>query len=365
MDRLEVSGIRKIFELASGIEGVVDLSLGQPDFPPALEIQEAAIRAIREGKHGYTVTMGLPELREKIKAELVRRAGFADQEIIITSGVSGGLFLAVGVLVEKGDEVILPDPYFVLYRNVVRFFAGKPVLLDTYPDFRVKPDRVERLITPRTKLILFNNPVNPTGVAYTREEVAAVADVARRHGIPVLSDEIYASYSYDFPHESMMLHTKDVVLLGGFGKAYGITGWRLGFAAGPPEIIEKMTMLQQFSYVCPPTPAQYAGLAALDVHVHENVRGHRQDYRRKRDYVHTALKDFYEVVRPQGAFYFFPKCPRGLKDEEFVRRAIDRKLLVVPGGACSRRTSHFRLSYAVPDAVLERGVDVLRKIARD
>lgn len=365
LERLEISGIRRMFELASRIPGAVDLSLGQPDFPPAPEVLQAAWRALREGRHGYTVTQGLPELREKIRSELVRRAGFSNQEILVTSGVSGGLFLVMGVLVEKGDEVVIPDPYFVLYRNVVRFFGGTPVFLDTYADdFRIRPEKLERLLTPRTKLILFNNPVNPTGVAYRREEVAAIAEVARRRGVLLVSDEIYASYSYDFPHESAMLHTDEVVLLGGFGKAYGITGWRLGFAAGPPDIIEKMTQVQQFSFVCAPTPAQYAGVAALDVQVHENVREHRHDYRRRRDFVYESLKDCYEIVRPQGAFYFFPRCPKGMSDREFVARAIEEKVLVVPGGACSRRGTHFRLSYAVPDPVLERGVEALRRLGR-
>jgi aspartate/methionine/tyrosine aminotransferase len=360
MDRLEVSGIRKIFDLAGTIRNPVNLSLGQPDFPVPGEVQDAAIRAIKSGRNGYTVTQGIPELREKIRDEIRRRAGFTDGGILVTSGVAGALFLAMGVLVEKGDEVIIPDPYFVLYRNIVRFFAGQPVLLDTYPDFRIRPEKLERLITPRTKLILFNNPVNPTGVAYRKEEVAAVAEVARRHGVLVVSDEIYASYSYDFPHESMRLHTADTVLVGGFGKAYGITGWRLGFAAGPAEIIERMTMLQQFSFVCAPSIAQWAGVAALDVKVSE----YRGDYRKKRDWVYSQLKDRYDVEKPQGAFYFFPKCPRGLKDKDFVRRAIEKKLLVVPGSACSQHATHFRMSYAVPDSQLERGVEVLRKLVR-
>ena len=360
MDRLQLSGIRKIYDLAARLKNPVNLSLGQPDFETPLEIQDAAVRAIRSGKNGYVPTPGIPELQEKLRGELHRRAGFTEGKVLVTPGVSAALFLAMGVLVEKGDEVIVPDPYFSLYWNSIRFFAGVPVLLDTYPDFRISPSRLDRLITPRTKLILFNNPVNPTGVAYREEEVAAVAEVARRRGVMILSDEIYASYSYDFPHESMGLHADRPLIVGGFGKAYAITGWRLGFAAGPAEIIDKMTVLQQFSFVCAPSIAQYAGVAALDVKVSE----HRADYRRKRDFVYDELKNRYDVERPQGAFYVFPKCPGRLRDTEFVNRAIDRGLLIVPGSACSRKSTHFRMSYAVPDRTLERGVEILKKLAR-
>ena len=361
MDRLQLSGIRKIFELAAGLKDPVNLSLGQPDFEVPIEIQDAAIRAIRNGKNGYTVTEGIPELREKLGEELRRRAGFREGKILITSGVAGAIFLAMGVLVEKGDEVIVPDPYFGMYWNAIRFFGGVPVLLDTYPDFRIKPEKLDRAITPRTKLILFNNPVNPTGVAYQAEEVRAIAEVARRRGVMLLSDEIYASYSYDFPHESMKLHSPDSLLVGGFGKAYAITGWRLGFAAGPAEVIDKMTLLQQCSFVSAPSFTQWAGVTALDVKVSE----HRADYRRKRDMIYEELKGRYVIEKPQGAFYFFPRCPGGLKDTEFVRRAIDRGLLIVPGSACSRKSTHFRLSYAVSDAVLERGIEILRKLAKE
>ena len=360
MDRLQLSGIRKIFDLAAKLKNPVNLSLGQPDFETPKEIQDAAIEAIRSGKNGYVPTPGIPELQEKLRVELRRRAGFTKGKILITPGVSAALFLAMGVLVEKGDEVIVPDPYFSLYWNSIRFFAGVPVLLDTYPDFRIDPEQLDRLITPRTKMILFNNPVNPTGVAYTAEEVAAVAEVARRRNVLILSDEIYASYSYDFAHQSLGLHAAQPLIVGGFGKAYAITGWRLGFAAGPDEIIDKMAVLQQFSFVCAPSIAQHAGVAALDV----NVSKHRADYRRKRDFVYDELKNRYEVERPQGAFYFFPKCPGGLRDTEFVDRAIARGLLIVPGSACSRKSTHFRMSYAVSDRTLERGVEILKKLAR-
>jgi len=358
LDHIEMSGIRKIFELVQGMTDAVDFSLGQPHFQTPPEIQTAAIQAIQKGFNRYTLTQGIPALREKLREDLTRRFGLKGGGVLVTSGAAGGLFLGMTALVDEGDEVIIPDPYFVLYCQLVHFCQGVPVLLDTYPDFRITPEKFERAITPRTKLLLFNNPVNPTGIAYTREEVTAIAAVARRHGVMIMSDEIYAAYSYDFPHESMLQHDSNTLLVGGFGKTYAIPDWRLGFAAGPAEVIEKMTMLQQFSFVCAPSPAQAAGIAALSV----DLTAILAEYRRKRDFVYEGLKDRYEVVKPQGAFYIFPACPGG-DDQAFVHKAIEKKVLVIPGGACSKRGTHFRLSYAVPDRELERGVKILNELA--
>ncbi|MBI4564409.1 MAG: aminotransferase class I/II-fold pyridoxal phosphate-dependent enzyme [Planctomycetes bacterium] len=359
MDQVEVSGIRRIFDLVEGMNDAVDFSLGQPDFEVPEPVRRAAVAAIQSGSNKYTVTQGLPALVERVKDEMKRRGGFKDGGVIVTAGSAGALFLALGVLAEEGDEVLVPDPYFVLYKHVVRFFGAKPVFLDTYPDFRLRPEKIEGAVTPRTRFLLFNNPVNPTGMAYTADEVAAVAAVARKHRIQVLSDEIYDAFVYDFPHEPILKHDPDAVLVGGFSKKFGITGWRLGFAAGPREIIDKMAMLQQFSFVCAPSTAQAAALAAFDVDMTSCI----QQYRMKRDLLVDGLKDRYELVRPQGAFYLFPKCPWG-SDEEFVRRAIEARCLVVPGRACSERGTHFRISYAQPEEKLRRGIDVLNQIAR-
>lgn len=359
MDGIEVSGIRRIFDLVQGLKDAADFSLGQPDFEVPPEIQKAAVDAIREGRNKYTVTVGLPELVESLKEDLKRRSGFKDGGVIVTAGSAGALFLALGVLVEEGDEVVVPDPYFVLYKHVVRFFGGKPVFLDTYPDFRVTPAKLESVVTSRTRAILFNNPVNPTGVAYSREEVAAVAEFAKRRGILLMSDEIYEAFSYDFPHECALKHDPGALLIGGFSKKYGITGWRLGFAAGPKDVIEKMAVLQQFSFVCAPAPVQAAGIAALKTDMAVVVEA----YRRKRDLVVEGLKDRFEFVRPQGAFYVFPKCPWG-DDESFVRKAIESKCLIVPGSACSERRTHFRISFAQSESTLRRGIDILNKIAK-
>ena len=359
MDKIEISGIRRIFDLIQGMPDAADFSLGQPDFAVPEPVQRAAIDAIRSGRNKYTVTQGMPALVERLRADLARGAGFRDGGVIATSGSAGGLFLAMGVLLEEGEEVVIPDPYFVLYKHLVHFFGGKPVYLDTYPDFRIKPEKFESLITPRTRAILFNNPVNPTGVAYTREEVAAIAAVARRRDVLLIADEIYEAYSYDFPHECALKHDPGAILIGGFSKKFGVTGWRLGFAAGPREIVDKMAMLQQFTFVCAPSTAQSAAVAAFDVDMGPVI----ESYRRKRDLVVQGLKDRYEIVAPQGAFYVYPKCPWGT-DEEFVRRAVEARCLVVPGSACSERKTHFRLSYAQPDDVLKRGIDALNQIAR-
>ncbi|HEY3226595.1 MAG TPA: aminotransferase class I/II-fold pyridoxal phosphate-dependent enzyme [Planctomycetota bacterium] len=360
MDKIEVSGIRRIFDLVQGMSDAADFSLGQPDFAPPERVQKAAIDAIRSGKNKYTVTQGLPALVEHLRAYLARTAGLRkDGGVIITAGSAGALFLALGVLLEEGEEVIVPDPYFVLYKHLVHFFGGKAVMLDTYPDFRIRPEKLEALITPRTRAILFNNPVNPTGIAYHREEVAAIAGVAHRRGVQLISDEIYEAFSFDFPHECALKHDPDAILIGGFSKKFGVTGWRLGYAAGPRDIIDKMAMLQQFTFVCAPSPAQVAAITALD----EDMSSVIGEYRRKRDLVVDGLKDRFEIVPPQGAFYVFPKCPWG-DDETFVKQAIESRCLVVPGGACSERKTHFRISYAQPESELRRGIDILNKIAR-
>ncbi|HZN63328.1 MAG TPA: aminotransferase class I/II-fold pyridoxal phosphate-dependent enzyme [Planctomycetota bacterium] len=359
MDKIEISGIRRIFDLIQGMPDAADFSLGQPDFPPPEPVQRAAVEAIRDGRNKYTVTQGMPALVERIHAELGRSAGVRDAGVIVTAGSAGALFLALGVLLEEGEEVIIPDPYFVLYKHLVNFFGGKAVFLDTYPDFRIKPDKLEALVTPKTRAILFNNPVNPTGIAYTREEVAAIAALARRRGVLLISDEIYEAFSYDFAHECALKHDPGAILIGGFSKKYGVTGWRLGYAAGPREIVDKMAMLQQFTFVCAPSTAQSAAIAALDVDMKPVIEA----YRRKRDLVVQGLRDRFEIVAPQGAFYVYPKCPWGT-DDEFVRRAIESKCLVVPGSACSERKTHFRISYAQSDEVLKRGIDALNKIAR-
>jgi aspartate aminotransferase/aminotransferase len=353
------SGIRKVFDLAASMKDPINLSIGQPDFPVPEPIQDAAIDAIRSNKNGYALTQGMPVLREKLQAQVDRRFGHADRQVFITSGTSGGLVLAMMSLVNPGDEVIVFDPYFVMYSSLVGLVGGQVVLVDTYPRFAIDLNRVADAISPRTKAILFNSPANPTGVTATTEQVRALAQLAAERNIVLISDEIYNRFQYDEPFVSPAQFNDRTLVIDGFSKTYGITGWRLGFVHGPKEIVQTMIKLQQYTFVCAPQPFQSAGAVAMDVDMTPQV----DDYRRKRDFVLHELADDYEIQKPGGAFYIFPKAPWGTASE-FVARAIENELLIIPGNIFSRQDTHFRISYAASQQTLERGVEVLRKLSR-
>ncbi len=359
MRHIEASGIRKVFELARSLTNPVNLSIGQPDFDVPPTVKQAAHEAIDAGRNGYTVTQGIIELRAKIATDVRKLLPHADREVFLTSGTSGGLLLALCCTVNPGDEVIVFDPYFVAYTGLVTLAGGTTVLCDTYPDFDIDVDRVRIALTPRTKAILVNSPANPTGRVYSRERLRDLALLARERGILLVSDEIYRAFCYEVPFVSPAEFNEDVLVLDGFSKSHGMTGWRLGFAHGPRRLIEEMSKLQQFSYVCPPSIVQYAGVAAWDVDMSSIVA----DYQRKRDRVYEGLKDRFELVKSEGAFYLFPRAPWG-SSTEFVGECIRNELLLIPGNVFSGRDTHFRLSYAASDETLDRGLDILNRLAR-
>ncbi|QEG36964.1 pyridoxal phosphate-dependent aminotransferase [Bythopirellula goksoeyrii] len=362
------SGIRKVFDLAAKMADPINLSIGQPDFPVPDAVKDAAVDAIRGDKNGYSLTQGIPPLREALQARVDAEYGHTDQRVLVTSGTSGSLVMAMLALVDPGDEVIFMDPYFVMYPALVRMVGGKCVMIDTYPDFAIDPDRIAAAITPRTKLILINSPANPTGVVANEESMRAVAELAAKHNIALLSDEIYRTFSYDGVPPSPAKWNDQTLVVDGFSKTYGVTGWRLGWIHGPAAIIDKLTMLQQYTFVCAPHPLQWAGLAALETDMGKQVA----EYRKRRDFVVDGLKDAgYEVAPPGGAFYVFPKVPTAKKrgpagqgsGADFVMRAIERELLIIPGNIFSERDTHFRISYAASMETLERGLKVLRELA--
>jgi aspartate aminotransferase/aminotransferase len=359
--QFDSSGIRKVFDLAAKMKDPINLSIGQPDFPVPNAVKQAAINAILEDRNGYSQTQGIAELRDRLQARIDAEYGHDDRRILITSGTSGALVLAMLALVDPGDDVIVFDPYFVMYPALVAMVGGRAVYVDTYPDFRIDVDKVAAAITPRTKLILFNSPANPTGVMAGAEETRALAELAAKHNIALLSDEIYRLFCYDAPLPSPAATNSATIVVDGFSKTYGVTGWRLGWVHGPAAIIDKMTMLQQYTFVCAPQPLQWGGIAALDVDMSRQAA----DYARRRDLIVSGLRDAgFEVAPTGGAFYVFPRVPVGCgTGQEFVARAVENELLIIPGGIFSRRDTHFRISYAASFEMLQRGLQVLRSLA--
>jgi aspartate/methionine/tyrosine aminotransferase len=362
VSRIDSSGIRKIFALAKTMKDPINLSIGQPDFDVPSAIKRAAHAAIDDGKNSYTLTQGIPELVHQVISEerLFTKRTYEAAQVLITSGVSGGLFLALLALVEDGDEVVIPDPYFVMYKHLTRLFGGVPVYLDTYDDgFGIDPAKLERLITPKTKLLLLNSPANPTGRILTKAELEGIARVCAKHGVLVVSDEIYRHFAY-VQMTSMAEIYPDTLVLVGHSKSFGMTGWRLGYAAGPKDIIEAMTKVQQYSFVCAPSVTQYAALACP----HVDLSRHIADYREKRDLMYGMLKSGFEIGAPDGAFYLWAKAPKGYTGQSFVEKAIANNLLIIPGNVFSEKDSHFRICYTVPNDKLRAGAELLVKLIR-
>jgi len=269
--------------------------------------------------------------------------------------------LAMLVLINPGDEVIVFDPYFVMYDALAGVVGAKVVYVDIYPDFRIDPDRVAAAISPRTKIIVCNSPTNPTGAVASEDEMRALADLAAKHDLVLLSDEIYRDFCYDGPFVSPASYNPKTLVVDGFSKSHGMPGWRLGFAHGPSAIIQEMIKFQQYSFVCAPHPMQWAGAVAMEI----DTGSHIDDYRRKRDMLVEGLADCYDLVRPGGAFYAFPRAPWGT-GTEFVEKAItEHQLLIIPGNIFSHRDTHFRISYAAPDAVISQGIELLRNLAKE
>ncbi|HMB95637.1 MAG TPA: aminotransferase class I/II-fold pyridoxal phosphate-dependent enzyme [Tepidisphaeraceae bacterium] len=366
---VDASGIRKVFDLAAKMKDPINLSIGLPDFDVPDVVKEFAIDAIRRGDNRYTQTQGIAPLRERLRADLSKEIGRDVGEVLITSGVSGGLLLAILATIDPGDEAIFLDPYFVMYKHLLTVAGGKSVIVDSYPDFRFHADRVEKAITSKTKMLILNSPSNPTGVVMSEAEIRSAVDLARKHDLLLLSDEIYEPFLYDRAegrgqraekelYSPAALYEKTLILRG-FSKSHAMTGWRIGYAAGPAEVVSQMTKLQQYTFVCAPSPLQYAALKALDVPMNEAVAA----YRRKRDLVCEMLAKKFEIVRPSGAFYIFPKAPRGGTASEFVTKAIENNVLIIPGNVFSERDTHFRISYATTDEKLARGCEILCSLA--
>jgi len=359
MQRIDASGIRKVFDLAATMKDPINLSIGQPHFDTPQPVKDALKKAVDEGRNAYCPTQGIAPLVCKLQERVDAEYRHADRSLFITSGTSGGLLLALSVLINPGDEVLFFDPYFVIYKHLTTLAGGKPIAIDTYPDFRIDLAKVQSAISQRTKVILCNSPANPTGTVLSESDLRGLAELAAERDVVLISDEIYRTFCYDGPFVSPARFNDRTLVIDGFSKSHSMTGLRLGYAHGPAEIIQQMIKLQQFTFVCPPQPVQWAGLTACDVDVSERVA----QYRSNRDFMVAALSGVYEFAPADGAFYLFAKAPWGTASE-FVTEAIRNNLLVIPGNVFSDQDTHFRISYSAERGTLERGVEVLKKLAR-
>lgn len=372
MQAMEPSGIRRVFELASKMRDPVNFSIGQPDFDVPEPIKQAAIDAIRAGRNGYTITQGIAELRAAVAPKLSGEFGWEigpglECDVLITNGTSAGLLLAYTALADPGDEIIIPDPYFVSYPQVAAMVGAVVRYCDTYPDFRMTAARLEPLLTDRTKFVVLNSPGNPSGVVLSSDELREIVDLCESRGVLLLSDEIYDEFTYGDGREAGVFPTparfsNQMLVLRGFSKTWGMTGWRLGYAVGPSRLIREMTKVNQYSFVCAPHMVQHAGVVALRTDMSSYVAA----YERKRDMVVEALGGLTEIAHPAGAFYAFPRVPQhlSLTGDAFFRKALERNVLVIPGNIFSQRDTHFRISYAVDDARLARGLEILAALMK-
>jgi len=372
LKQISPSGIRKFFDLLASIDGVISLGVGEPDFATPWHISEAAINSLGKGYTMYTSNLGIPELREELSRYLKDTYNLEydpNSELLITVGVSEALDLVMRAILDPRDEVIMPDPHYVAYDSCVILAGGKPIMVPTNEEnnFEINATDIEAKISSQTRAILIGYPSNPTGAVMTREKLAEIAEVARRHQLLVISDEIYAKLIYGAEHTCFATLPKikdSTVLLGGFSKAYAMTGWRIGYAAAPREIIAAMTKIHQYTVMCVPTMAQIAAIEALksgEASTTEMV----EDYNRRRLVIVKGLNDIgLHCFEPKGAFYAFPSIKNtGMTSEEFAEKLlIEEKVAVVPGSAFGQcGEGYVRCCYATSLTDIEEALSRMKR----
>jgi aminotransferase len=372
VERIPASGIRRFFDLIAGVEGVISLGVGEPDFITPDRFREAAIKSIKDGRTKYTSNYGILPLREAISEHTAKLRGVRydpDREILVTVGVSEAVDLALRATLNDGDEVVIADPSYVAYVPGIVLAGGVavPVPTEERYEFRLRPEDIEAAITPRTRAILLGFPSNPTGAVLTEDDLKGIAKLAEAHDLLIYADEIYDRLVYGVEHRSIIEFPgmRDrTVYLAGFSKSYAMTGWRVGYACAPAEVIEQMMKIHQYTVMCVPTAAQYAALEALTNGEAEVLRM-VGEYDRRRKVMLQRFNDLgLHCFEPRGAFYCFPNVTStGMDDEVFAERLlVEEKVVTVPGSAFGERgRGHIRACYATSLEKIEEACD---RIAR-
>ncbi len=372
VNQIPPSGIRRFFDLLASMEGVISLGVGEPDFATPWHIREAAIYSLEKGYTMYTSNLGMPELRQELSRYLRENYNLVydpDRELLITVGVSEALDLVMRAILNPGDEVIMPDPCYVSYSPCVVLAGGIPIMVPTNQEnnFEIRAADIEARVTNKTKAILIGYPANPTGAVMSRDKLAQIAEVTHRHHLLVISDEIYAKLVYGVEHTcfATLPEIKEgTILLGGFSKAYAMTGWRIGYAAANKEIIDSMTKIHQYTMLCSPIMGQVAAIEALksgEASIAEMV----EEYNRRRLVIVKGLNDIgLSCFEPRGAFYAFPSIKvTSMTSEEFAERLlIEEKVAVVPGtafGQCGE--GYVRCCYATSLADIEQALSRMKR----
>jgi len=362
---VELSGIRKMFEGAPS--GAINLGLGEPDFQPPAHIVEALERAVRDGMNKYGPTGGLPELRREVAENLSKYSKVKADEVLITTGATEGLCATMQSLVDRGDEVLTPDPGFVLFAPHITLASGTPVYYKVRKDdeFQPRVDELNELVTPRTKAIIVNSPANPTGGVLDRKTINGIIEVARDNDLFIVSDEVYEPFVYEGRHETFLGKYDKLVYVNSFSKVFSMTGWRLGYLVASPDVVKMIGKISYYFIACPPTPTQVAVLAGLRG-PQDFVTQMVKEFRRRREIVVESLNKIkgFECPLPKGAFYTFPSFRFDMTSTDLAMKILKAGVICTPGSAFGEGgEGHLRFSYANSRENLAKGMDIVANVA--
>ena len=372
---IKPSGIRKFFDIVSDMPDAISLGVGEPDFETPWHIREEGIYSLEKGRTHYTSNAGLKELKQEIAAYLHRKFQLTyhpQNEILVTVGGSEAIDVAMRAMLNPGDEVLIPQPIYVAYLPCTTLADGVPVIINLQEknEFKLTPEELEAAITPKTKILVLPFPNNPTGSVMNREELEKIAKVIIEHDLWVVSDEIYSELSYQEPHVSIASlpgMAERTIVINGFSKSYAMTGWRLGYAAGPERVISQMTKIHQFCIMCAPTTSQFAAVEALR-NGDEDVAHMKEVYNQRRRYLMHAMREMnLDCFEPFGAFYIFPNISRfGMTSDEFATKLLMKEqVAVVPGTAFGDCGEGFvRISYAYSLETLKKAMERIRRFIK-